>query len=35
MVLQYGDSGRSFPKDSIFACKTKKCLENKSKKKYL
>ena len=23
MVLQYGDSGRSFPKDSIFACKTK------------
>ena len=20
MVLQYGDSGRSFPKDSIFAC---------------
>ena len=23
MVSQYGDSGRSFPKDSIFACKTK------------
>ena len=23
MVLQYGDSERSFPKDSIFACKTK------------
>ena len=23
MVLQYGDSKRSFPKDSIFACKTK------------
>ena len=23
MVLQYGDSGRSFPKDSIFAGKTK------------
>ena len=23
MVLQYGESGRSFPKDSIFACKTK------------
>ena len=23
MVLQYGDNGRSFPKDSIFACKTK------------
>ena len=32
MVLQYGDSGRSFPKDSIFSCKT---MENKSKKKYL
>ena len=23
MVLQQGDSGRSFPKDSIFTCKTK------------
>ena len=23
MVSQYSDSGRSFPKDSIFACKTK------------
>ena len=34
MVLQYGDSGRSFPKDSIFAC-NKKCQENKSKNKYL
>ena len=21
--MQYGDSARSFPKDSIFACKTK------------
>ena len=23
MVLQYGDTERSFPKDSIFSCKTK------------
>ena len=23
IVLQYGDSVRSFPKDSIFSCKTK------------
>ena len=23
MVLQYGDIGQSFPKDSIFTCKTK------------
>ena len=23
MVLHYGDSERSFPKDSTFACKTK------------
>ena len=35
MVLQYGDSGRSFPKVSIFAGKTNNCLENNSKNKYL
>ena len=23
MILQYGDRGRLFPKDSIYACKTK------------
>ena len=35
MVLQYGDSGRSFPKDSSFACKIKKCLVDKSKNTYV
>ena len=34
MVLQYGDSERSFSKDSIFACKTK-MVWRKSKNKYL
>ena len=39
MVLQYGDIGRSFPKDTIFACKqtvfvNKQCLEYTSKNKY-
>ena len=33
MFLQYGDSGRSLAKDSIFA--KQKCLEDKSKNKYL
>ena len=31
MVLQYGDSGRSFPKDSIFACKTKSVCSTRAK----
>ena len=35
MVLQYGDRGRLFPKDSIFACKRKSVWEDKSKKMYL
>ena len=35
LVLLYGDTVRLFPKDSIFACKTKSGLEDKSKNKYL
>ena len=35
MVLQYGDIGRLYPKDSIFAVVKKKYLEDNSKNKYL
>ena len=31
MVLQYGESVRSFPKDSIFVCKTKSVWRTRAK----
>ena len=35
MVLQYGDNGRSFPKDSIFACKKKVSGEQKQEEVFV
>ena len=35
MVLEYGDSGRSFPKDSIFACKTKSVWRTRARRLFL
>ena len=35
MVLQYGDCGQSFPKDSIFACKTKSVWSTRARTIYV
>ena len=35
MVFQYGDSGQSFPKDSIFAGKTKSVRRTRAKQVFV